>query len=337
MTYLQTLKPTPADMEVAYLEYRRACSMILWRHAGSRNVLAALQQPKSAAQLSEQMGFRPEKLELVELMLKALARFGAIEPTDGGRYRAVPGFQPDDVDREVLPIAIRAEEVEDLMHSDTFRGMVDTLRLEENAAAAHFSAGHMKVWTEFLSQPFYEYFRRASVNAVTYPGASVLDLGCGPGLGLRELAGAVGPEGSVTGIEVSEDFVAEAKRRNADLRQVTVFAGNLDDGLPAEIGAGPFDGAILVGAMHFLHKPDVVLGAIARALRPGGLLSISYAYLQLGTPDQELMDMRFAFREPRPAAIDSGELIETAGKNGMRLRERFGLGCFGWFLFEREG
>ncbi len=337
MAFIETLTPTPTQMEAAYLEYRRACSMILWRHAGARDVLDALQQPKSAAELSEVMGFRPEKLELVELMLKALARFAAIERVDGARYAAVPGFQPGHIDQDLLPLAISAEEVEDLMHSDTFAGMVDTLQLEENVAAAPFSANHMKVWQEFLSQPFYEYFRRASVGAVAYPGASVLDLGCGPGLGLGELAAAVGPEGFVTGVEVSEDFVEEARRRTCDLKHVAVFAGNLDAGLPAEVGAGPFDGAILVGAMHFLHRHDVVFGAIARALRPGGRLSISYAYLTRGTPDQELMDMRFAFREPRPTAIDADALIAAARGNGLMLRDRFGLGCFGWFLFEREG
>lgn len=337
MAFIDTLSPAPAEMEAAYLEYRRACSLILWRHAEARDVLDALREPKSAAELSELMGFRPEKLELVELMLRALARFGAIEQVDDDHYRSVPGFQPADIDRDVLPIAIRAEDFDDLMHSDTFRGMVDTLQIEENVAAAPFSAEHMKVWTEFLSQPFYEYFRRASVGAVTYRGASVLDLGCGPGLGLRELAAAVGPEGVVTGVEVSEDFVEEARRRTFDLKNVAVFHGDLDNGLPAEIGTGMFDGAILVGAMHFLHKHDAVFSAIAGALRPRGMLSISYAYLARDTLDQELMDMRFAFRVPRPTAIDADKLVAAAARSGLRQREWFGLGCFGWFLFEREG
>jgi hypothetical protein len=56
-----------------------------------------------------------------------------------------------------------------------------------------------------------------------------------------------------------------------------------------------------------------------------------------GTPDQELMDMRFAFREPRPAPLDAGELVATAERHGLALREQFGLGCFSFFLFEREG
>jgi ubiquinone/menaquinone biosynthesis C-methylase UbiE len=336
VTYLKTLEPSPAEMEAAYLEYRRACSMILWRHAVSRDVLGALEQPKTAAELSEKMGFREEKVELVELMLRALARFGSIVRDGDGRYQAVSGFEPGQIDRSVLPRAISAKEVEQLMHSDSYRGMIDTLQLAENAAAAEFSADNLNVWTEFLSQPFYEYSRRASVEAVTYPGASVLDLGCGPGFGLVELADGVGPDGSVTGIEVSADFVEESKRRTADLSRVTVLHGNLDEGLPAQLGDGPFDGAILVGAMHFMHRHDVVLDSIARVLRPGGLLSVSYAYMTRGTPDQELMDMRFGFREPKTAAIEPEALVRTAAAAGLTVKDEFGLGCFGWYLFERE-
>jgi len=334
MAYLATLNPAPAEMEAAYLEYRRACTMILWRHARDRNVLDMLAEPKSVDGLSEEMGFRPERKEHAELMLEALVRFGAVTRDGAGQYQAVDGFAPAEIDQSVLPLAISAAAVEDLMHSDTFRGMVDTLQIEENAAAAHFNADHMKVWTEFLGQPFYEYSRWAAVTAVATRGAAVLDLGCGPGLGLRELAEAVGAEGAVTGVEVSPDFVEEAKRRTADLPQVRVVHGDLDQGLPESV-EGPFDGAILVGAMHFLTKHDLVLGEVARVLRQGGRLSLGYVYLLRGSPDQELMDLRFAFRVPRPRAVNAEMLVATAEEQGLRLVEQFALGCFGWFLFER--
>jgi SAM-dependent methyltransferase len=322
-------------MEAAYIEYRRACSLILWKHAQVRGLLDALATPVSFEDVAQAMGFRPERREQAELLLRALERFGAVSRAGDGRYAAVPDFAPADVDHDLVAVAISARAVDDLMHSETFRGVLDALQQEQNVAAAAFDASHMTVWEEFLSQPFYAYFRHSAVAAVAAPGAHVLDLGCGPGFGLVELAGAVGPDGSVLGVEVSEDFVAEARRRSADLPNVTVVHGNLEDGLPVE-DAGR-DGAILIGAMHFIHDHGALFGSIARALKPGARLGIGYAYLRRGSSDQELMDLRFALREPRPAAIDAERMVVQAAEQGLELRDRYTLGCFGSFVFERKG
>lgn len=49
----------------------------------------------------------------------------------------------------------------------------------------------------------------------TGPGRRVLDVGCGFGLETLRLARLVAPGGAVTGIDLSADFVAEARRRAA--------------------------------------------------------------------------------------------------------------------------
>jgi len=335
MTVTEQRAPTRAEMEAAYLEYRRACYLILWRHAKARGLLDALEEPRSVDELSAEMGFRPERREHAGLLLDALARYGALERHDDGRYSTVADFEPDEIDRNLLPIAITAESIDNLLHSETFRGVLDTLQQEENLVAAKFGADHLKVWTEFLGQPFYEFMRRSAVDAVASPRARVLDLGCGPGLGLSEIAETVGETGTVVGIEVSEDFVEEARRRTADLPYVRVVHGDLDAGLP-DLPEAPFDGAILVGAMHFLHDHDRVLGDVAGVLKPGGRLSIGYAYLRRGSLDQELMDLRFALRDPRPQAIEADRLVGTASGHGLEFVDRFDFGCFGWFLFERK-
>src|ERR1044072_1209539 len=43
------------------------------------------------------------------------------------------------------------------------------------------------------------------------PGAQVADLGCGPGAVLAELAGLVGPEGHVVGVDADADALAAAR------------------------------------------------------------------------------------------------------------------------------
>src|SRR5256886_9375381 len=46
------------------------------------------------------------------------------------------------------------------------------------------------------------------------PGERVLDVGCGPGFLCESIAAAVGPDGAVTGIDISSDLVALCKTRN---------------------------------------------------------------------------------------------------------------------------
>lgn len=69
-------------------------------------------------------------------------------------------------------------------------------------------------------------------------GARVVDIGCGPGLPLLELADGVGPEGMVVGIDQSEEarqtaaaLIAEAGIGNAEVRSGDAAATGLPAGL----------------------------------------------------------------------------------------------------------
>lgn len=56
---------------------------------------------------------------------------------------------------------------------------------------------------------------KSTARAEITPGASVLDVGCGFGLETERLAAAAGPGGRVAGVDKSEGFIAEAKKRAA--------------------------------------------------------------------------------------------------------------------------
>ena len=67
--------------------------------------------------------------------------------------------------------------------------------------------------------------RKASFEALDVKrGQRILDLGCGGGSLLRELALAVGPEGEAVGIDPSEDQINAAKALCEDLDKVTLVA-----------------------------------------------------------------------------------------------------------------
>jgi len=330
------LRETPTTMEAAYLEYRRAGYEILRRHAAQRGVFDALERPLDEEGLSEALGFLPARRDVVHLFLQALVRYGSLE-TDGSRYwrsdRATddaPAF-----DRDLMAKAIGKDELEALLHGDSYAGIVDTLVAEENKIGSAFVRANQQLWDEFLQTPFYSYFRDRAVEAVAAPGGAVLDLAAGPGFGLADLAGAVDEQGLVVGIDISRDFVAEAVERMRPHPRVRVLQADLDDGLPF-LRQAYFDGAMLVGAYHFLRRRERFFETVASLLKPGGKLCVAYVYTSRGSLDQELMDLRLALREPIAHPTTDDELTELAAQAGLVARETFTIGCFGWYLLERS-
>ena len=105
-------------------------------------------------------------------------------------------------------------------------------------------------------------------------GSRVVDVGCGAGATVLELAKAVGPAGRVTGIDVSRPMLAVAERRVEAER-----LGNVEL-LLADASAHPFEpnGADLAfsrfGVMFFAD-PVGALANLRSGLAPGGRLAFA--------------------------------------------------------------
>ena len=339
MSLAQTLTKSSSDMEHAYLEYRRACYYIVYRHAQTRGLLEKLTTAKTADEISEEMGFLPQRRQALELFLKALTRFGAITVAEGPpvRYLSIPGFseKPIEFDRALLAKAVGSDKVESLIHGQSYAGIIDTLYEKENRVAADFVSSNMKLWNEFLQTPFYRYCRDRALHSIARPSGKVLDLGAGPGFGLIDLGCVVGAEGLVVGLEKSRDFVCEALTNTETLPQVRVMQCDLDKGFPF-IRDAYFDGAMNVGAFHFLEKRAQLFEHTARVLKPGGKFCVAYVYMQYGSYDQELMDLRFLLREPPSQPPTRTDVLAYAQQSGFSLVEEFTMGCFGSFLFVKD-
>jgi ubiquinone/menaquinone biosynthesis C-methylase UbiE len=105
-------------------------------------------------------------------------------------------------------------------------------------------------------------------NAVAaQPGERILDIGCGPGYYVAELAEEVGPDGSVTGIDPAEPMLKVAERRCEKLASTTLVAGEAT-ALPVEDAS--FDAALSVQVLEYVGDVGAALGEIHRVLRPGG-------------------------------------------------------------------
>jgi SAM-dependent methyltransferase len=97
----------------------------------------------------------------------------------------------------------------------------------------------------------------------------LLELGCGPGFLLRQLAGSL-PGWQVTGIDPSPDSVEQARRHGLD-----VLEGFIDT---AEL-QGTFDAFVVMGNFQLHVDPAATLTAMARHANPGAEL-----YLDLKNP-----------------------------------------------------
>ena len=103
------------------------------------------------------------------------------------------------------------------------------------------------------------------------PGMRVLDLGAGPGDVAFLVAEAVGPTGSVVGVDREERSVALARRRSAEAGYSNVaFTVAGDDALPAD---APFDAAI--GRFVLIHQrdPTTMIRRSAAVVRSGGVVA----------------------------------------------------------------
>jgi ubiquinone/menaquinone biosynthesis C-methylase UbiE len=102
-------------------------------------------------------------------------------------------------------------------------------------------------------------------------GERILDIGCGPGFYCVELLDALGPAGSVVGVDSSPQMLELARRRCAGHDNVELRSGEAT-ALPVDSGA--FDAALCVQVMEYVRDIDTALGEMRRALRPGGRVLI---------------------------------------------------------------
>lgn len=99
----------------------------------------------------------------------------------------------------------------------------------------------------------------------------MLDVGCGPGFLLAEMADEVGAAGKLSGIDTSADMMALARNRCArrstiDLQQANALALPFADDC--------FDVVVSTQVYEYIADIATALGEAARVMRPGGRLLI---------------------------------------------------------------
>jgi arsenite methyltransferase len=111
------------------------------------------------------------------------------------------------------------------------------------------------------------------------PGEQVLDLGCGAGTDTFVAAQMVGPEGRVTGIDMTPEMLAKARASAAQmgLADVELVEGEAES-LPFPDES--FDVVVSNGVIDLIPDKDAVFSELARVLRPGGRIQVADVTIQ---------------------------------------------------------
>lgn len=105
--------------------------------------------------------------------------------------------------------------------------------------------------------------------AQVHRGNAVLDVACGTGVLAREAAKMVGPNGSVTGIDVNEGMLAVAEQKAPGVSWKVGPA----ESLPFE--AATFDRVASQFGLMFFESPTKAIAEMGRVLRPGGTIAVA--------------------------------------------------------------
>ena len=173
--------------------------------------------------------------------------------------------------------------------------------------------------------PTFVAYREAYLQLIDLPRtATVLDLGCGTGVVARAIAARDGFTGTVTGIDLSDDFIAAAETFAADdgVSDRVQFA--VGDAHQLDFRAASFDTVVAHTLVSHVRDPLAVLAEAARVVRPGGYLAVfdgDYASLTFGCSDPRLGE---AVEPALQATIMSSprvmrEIPRLLPKTGLRL------------------
>jgi demethylmenaquinone methyltransferase/2-methoxy-6-polyprenyl-1,4-benzoquinol methylase len=156
------------------------------------------------------------------------------------------------------------------------------------------------VFARFYDRSLEELYRAAREETVSAlapgHGALVLDLACGTGQNLELLVDAVGPEGSVVGVDLSEGMLRRAEQRvaRAGWTNVTLVRGDVHafdaDALERASGRRAADAVLCTLGLTAFPDWEGAFGRSFALLRPGGRYAIMDVHAEPRTFQARLVE-----------------------------------------------
>ena len=151
-------------------------------------------------------------------------------------------------------------------------------RVNRSKEAARASYNRLSRWYDVIAGSTEQKYRDWGLEKLsTQPGEKILEVGFGTGHCLVALAKAVGPQGRVIGLDISDGMLAIAQDR---LRQDGLSERadlHLGDAAKLDfIAAGSLDGVFMSFTLELFDNPEIprVLQECHRILKPGGRITV---------------------------------------------------------------
>ncbi len=109
--------------------------------------------------------------------------------------------------------------------------------------------------------------RHAMAALAAQPGERIIDLGCGGGPTSLEIAGVVGAQGAVLGVDISPDLVRIARSRGADIGHLSF---EIADAAAHPFDAQGWDAVFSRFGCMFFDEPVAALANLRAGVKPGG-------------------------------------------------------------------
>jgi len=155
------------------------------------------------------------------------------------------------------------------------------------------------------------------------PGQKILDVGTGTGVLIPYLIREVGPTGSVTAIDCSENMVQICKTKHSHLKNVNVELKNIEeDAFPTE----SFDAVICFGLFPHLENKEKALRNINRILKLGGSLIIAHALSSEELKAHHNNASSAVVHDVLPEEVEMIQLLEQIGFRQIRIKDE--PGCY---------
>ncbi len=135
-----------------------------------------------------------------------------------------------------------------------------------DAASDHFDDEPLGFWGRIG--------RRTVERLALAPGDNVLDVGCGTGASALPAAQAVGPNGSVIGVDLSARLLDRA-REKAKARGLSNVEFRYSDMTSLGYPDRRFDAVVSVFSIFFVPDMEGLFRELWRMVRPGGKLAVT--------------------------------------------------------------
>jgi len=110
----------------------------------------------------------------------------------------------------------------------------------------------------------------ANLLSIVKRGDRVLDVGCGTGAITKDIAGLVGSEGIVVGVDTSEHLIRQAEQAYRHLPNLSFVVEDINTFAPTQL----FDVVTSARVLQWLAEPDKVVDRMVSLIKPGGCLTI---------------------------------------------------------------